>query len=47
MDKDVVHIYKGILATKRYRIVSFAEMEMDLETGIQSEVRKRKPNIVY
>ena len=43
----MVHIYEGILATKRYKIVSFAEMEMDLEIGIQSEVRKRKTNIVY
>ena len=34
-------------ATKQNRIVPFAEMWMDLETVIQSEVRKRKVNIAY
>ena len=32
---------------KRKETVSFAEMWMHLETVIQSEVRKRKRNIVY
>ena len=36
--------YSGI---KRNEIGSFVEMCMDLETVIQSEVRKRKANIVY
>ena len=34
-------------AIKRNKIGSFVEMWMDLETVIQSEVRKRKTNIVY
>ena len=34
-------------AIKRNEIVPFAEMWMDLETVIQSEVRKRKVNIAY
>ena len=49
MDKeDVVHIYNGILLSiKRNEIGSFVEKWMDLETVIQSEVRKRKTNVVY
>ena len=31
---------------KRNKIGSFVEMWMDLETVIQSEVRKRKTNII-
>ena len=34
-------------AIKRNGIGSFVETWMDLETVIQSEVRKRKTNIVY
>ena len=34
-------------AIKRNKIGSFVETWMDLETVIQSEVRKRKTNIVY
>ena len=34
-------------AVKRNEIGSFVETWMDLETVIQSEVRKRKTNIVY
>ena len=34
-------------AIKRNKIVPFVEMWMDLETVIQSEVRKRKTNIIY
>ena len=49
MDKeDVVHIHNGILLChERNEIGSFAEMWMGLETVIQSEVRKRKTNIMY
>ena len=42
MDKeDVIHIYNGILATKKNGIGSFVEMWMDLETVIQSEVSQK------
>ena len=34
-------------AIKRNEIGSFVETWMDLETVIQSEVRKRKTNIIY
>ena len=34
-------------AIKRNKIGSFVEMQMDLETVIQNEVRKRKTNVVY
>ena len=34
-------------AIKRNEIGSFVEMWMDLESVIQSEVRKRKTNIIY
>ena len=34
-------------AIKRNEIGSFVEMWMDLETVIQSKVRKRKTNILY
>ena len=49
MDKeDEVHIYNGILLSpKRKKNESFVQMWMDLESVIQSEVRKRKTNIVY
>ena len=48
MDKeDVVHIYNGLSPIKKNEIVPFAEMWMDLDTVTQSEVRKRKTNIVY
>ena len=40
--------YYGIYSTiKRNETVPFAETWMDLETVIQSEIRKRKTNIVY
>ena len=45
--KDMIHIKNGILLThKRNEIVPFVEMWMDLNTVIQSEVRKRKTNII-
>ena len=42
MDKDVVHIYNGLLVIKGKKIVPFAEIWIDLETFIYSEVRRRK-----
>ena len=36
------HIYIGILTTKRNTTGSFTETWMELETVIQSEVRKKK-----
>ena len=38
----MVHIYNEILVIKRNEIESFTEMWMDLESVIQSEVRKRR-----
>ena len=47
MDKeDVLHIYNGILAIKRNETGSFVVIWMNLESVIQSEVRKRKTNII-
>ena len=41
----MVHIYNGILlGIKRNGIGSFAEMWMDLETFIQSEVNQKEKN---
>ena len=42
--EDVVHIYNGILAVKRNKIVSFAETWMDVETVLQSEVSQKEKN---
>ena len=46
MDKEVVvHIYNGILLShKRNEIGSFAEMWMDLDSVIQSEVSQKEKN---
>ena len=45
MDKeDVVHIYNGLLPIKKNEIVPFAEMWMDLESIIQSEVSQKEKN---
>ena len=47
MDKeDMVHIYNGILATKKNEIMPFAATWMDLEIIILSEVSQRKTNII-
>ena len=43
MDKEaVIHIYSGILPTKRNEIGSFAESWMDLEPVIKNEVSQKK-----
>ena len=45
MDKEeVVHIHNGIFAIKRNEIVQFAEMWIDPETVIQSEVCQKEKN---
>ena len=47
--KKVWHTYtaENYSAINRNETVSFAKMWMDLEPLIQSEVRKRKTNIIY
>ena len=47
--KKVWHIYSGLYysAIKRNEIESLVETWMDLESIIQSEVRKRKTNTTY
>ena len=41
----MVHIYNGILLShKKYKIGSFVEMWMDLESVIQSEVSQKEKN---
>ena len=49
MDKeDVVHVYMEYYSVlKRNKIGLFVETWMDLKMVIQSEVRKRKINIIY
>ena len=49
MDKeDLVHIYNGILLSYKKEIIgSLVMMWMNLESVMQSEVRKRKTNTVY
>ena len=42
-----IHTMEYYSAIKRNEIGSFVETWMELETVIQSEVRKRKTNIVY
>ena len=45
MDKDVVHIYNGILLShKKNEIGSFVDRWMDLETVIQSEISQKEKN---
>ena len=46
--KKMLYMYtmRYYSAIKRNKIVPFVEMWMDLETVIQSEVRKRKTNIL-
>ena len=48
MDKKaVVHIYNEMLVIKRNEFDSVLVRWMNLEPVIQSEVRKRKTNIIY
>ena len=48
MDKeDVVHIYHGILAIKKNKIMPFAATWMDLVIIILNEVSQTKTNIWY
>ena len=49
IDKKMLYIYtmEYYSAIKRNEIGSFVETWMDLESVIQSEVIKRKTNIVY
>ena len=44
MDKDVVDIYNGLLVIKINEIVPFAEMWMDLDPVIQSEICQKEKN---
>ena len=47
LDKDVVHIYNGILlAIKKIEIMPFAAAWMDLEIITLSEVSQTKMNIM-
>ena len=44
----MVHNYNGILLShKKEKIVSSAELEMDLESVIHSEVSQREKQILY
>ena len=48
MDKDwYIPTLKHYSAIKKNEVESFVEMLMDLESVIQSDVRKRKTNFVY
>ena len=43
MDKDVVHIYNGLLLShKKNEIMPFAATQMDLKINILIEVRERQ-----
>ena len=42
--ESLAHIYSGILAMTRNKILPFAEMWMDLETVIWSEVSHKEKN---
>ena len=43
-NKDVAHMYNGILVIKMNEIESFAVMWMDLESVIQSAVSQEEKN---
>ena len=50
MDKDVVHIYSGMIAMKKSEIIPFAATRMDLETVTLSEIsqtEKEKYHTTY
>ena len=42
MDKDVVHVYNGILLSHKKEIMPFAASWMDLEIIIVSKVRQKR-----
>ena len=44
--EDVVHIYNGLSATKKNKIMPFAMAWMDLEITMLSEISQRKTNII-
>ena len=45
LDKDnVVHIYNGVLAIKKNKIVPSAEMWMDLEIVLENQVNQKEKN---
>ena len=48
MDKDMVHVYNGILLSHNIKIemMPFAATEMDLEIIILSEVIQTKKNMM-
>ena len=46
MDKDVVHIYNGILLSHKNEIMSLSAIWMPLEIIILTEVRKRKTSMI-
>ena len=47
MDKDVVHIYNGILLSHKNEIIPFAATWMGLEITLLNEIRKRKTNTIW
>ena len=48
MDKeDMVHIYNGVLVTKKGWIMPFATTWMDLEIVILNEISQRKTNVIW
>ena len=48
LDKDVVHIYSGILVSHRKNEVNpFAETQTDLQHVVQSEVSQREKKKYY
>ena len=47
LDEDVVDTCGGMSLSYKKSKTVFAEIRMDLESVIQSEVRKRKTNVIY